>query len=642
MSYWRIRKPGLAGVLRAACLAAVAVSVPLLAWNGLTQQLNASLGDVVMRLGATAAGTATGQIVVLAVDDVSLAAYGPLPLRRSYLARALEELAEAQPRVLVVDLLLAGEQDLVEDKRVAAALSRIPRRVLASAIQQSAPEAPEELRQPGWILPFSLLVEGAALGHAHAEPDADGVVRSVLLRKTAAGHSQWALGLQATRLNLDAEAPLETEDALLLGAHRIPCVERQSYQLLVNYAGAERTVSHIPIREAIEGRLNRVTVAGKIVIVGVTAQGGGDRRITPLSSGIGMSGAEIHANVIRTILDDAYLVQLEPLSELIGCLIVCGLPVWVAWRYRGTKLIVLLAMLGLFLPVLSYLAFRFGLILPLGSFSVLFVVAAVLAVAGEYGVAAGQLRVASRRQKEYASRVQAIAHEIKTPLTAIQGSSEIIYQSALSEEKRARLAGLIHRESKRLTELVHTFLDVERMAAGALKLQAVSVPVAEMCEEAAERARLLAERKQIRIQCDAHALAMEADRELLGFAIYNLLSNAVKYSPPGTTVHLTADGDERTIRIAVSDEGYGIAAEEQPYIFERFYRAHARATPNEEGSGIGLALVKEIVAQHGGEIAVRSRPGKGSCFTLIIPSIAAAKPGGGAARWDASEARAAE
>lgn len=619
MSSLRIRRLGRSAVLWAAYVAAIAVCVPLLAWNGLTQQLNAALGDLILRLAAARQASPEQPLAILAVDDASLAAYGPLPLGRPVLAKALDLLAEARPRVLVVDILLAGERGAAEDALLAQALSRFPRRVLAGAIQQHLTAANAETQGDPWVLPLPLFQEGAVLGHAHAEPDSDGIVRSVLLRKRAGTRSQWALGLQAARLYLNAEAPLESGEALLLGAHRIPSTQAGNYQLFVNYIGPEKTIPHHSIQDLVEGRLDPRAFAGKIVIVGVTAQGGGDRLLTPFSLGTGMSGAEIHANLVRTILDDAYLRPPGMFLEFTGFLLVCGLPVWAARRLRGFRLALSLAALALGLPLATYWAFLQGVLLPLGSYSVLFVAASLFAVAGEYGVVATELLAARRRQREYASRVQAIAHEIKTPLTAIQGSSEIIFQSNLSEEKRARLAGLIHKESKRLTELVHTFLDVERLASGAMQLQLSPVPLAAVCEEAAERARLLAERKHIQIECSACVATAYADRELLGFAIYNLLTNAVKYSPPETTVRLTAAKTGNSVRIAVSDEGCGIAEPDQQRIFERFYRVSQGTESAVEGSGVGLALAKEILAQHGGEILVDSKPGQGSCFTLVLP-----------------------
>jgi two-component system sensor histidine kinase SenX3 len=245
--------------------------------------------------------------------------------------------------------------------------------------------------------------------------------------------------------------------------------------------------------------------------------------------------------------------------------------------------------------------------------------AATLSIAGEYASVTLALRGSEDKRREYAYRVQAIAHEIKNPLAAIQGSSEMISDDTLPAELRDQMAGLIHKESRRLNSLVGTFLDVERMAAGALEIQKQPVDLAGNCEAVLEQARLYAAKKKIAIVAELEPVHVQADADLLGFAVYNLLTNAVKYSPKNTTVTLrSGDGGDFAF-VTVSDEGHGIAPEEQQKIFERFYRLKRDEKSVTEGTGIGLALVKEIVTQHGGRVEVASSPGAGSSFTLSIP-----------------------
>jgi signal transduction histidine kinase len=250
------------------------------------------------------------------------------------------------------------------------------------------------------------------------------------------------------------------------------------------------------------------------------------------------------------------------------------------------------------------------------------VYAAAVAIGGaaEYAVLAGALRGEEEKRRASAFRMAAIAHELKTPLTAIQGSSEMISAGLLAEPERVEMAGLIHKESKRLASMIQTFLDVERMAAGTLALERRPVDLAALCEETLGRARLYAGRKRTEIRAQVTPGTIEADPDLLSFAIYNLLTNAVKYSPARSTVEMEARVEGGTATISVADRGYGIASEEHGRIFERFYRLERDRGGAESGSGIGLALVKEIVAQHGGRVTVESRPGAGSRFTLTLPA----------------------
>jgi len=136
-----------------------------------------------------------------------------------------------------------------------------------------------------------------------------------------------------------------------------------------------------------------------------------------------------------------------------------------------------------------------------------------------------------------------------------------------------------------------------------------------------ERARPLADRKEIGVSLIpvSTELTLSGDRELMEYACYNLLTNAVKYSPRNTEVTVSAEKDDQYLRIAVRDQGIGMDQKEVKQIFQKFYRTKKAEESGETGTGIGLSIVQQIVEQHGGRIDVASQPGKGSCFTLIMP-----------------------
>jgi signal transduction histidine kinase len=420
-------------------------------------------------------------------------------------------------------------------------------------------------------------------------------------------------------LALGVDRPLERRDSLDLGDIRIPARESENRLMLVNYAGPEGTFARIPFASILENQAGSASFRDKVVFLGVTAQGSGDRLFTPFSSRIGMSGVEIHANVARTILDRAFLIPIGAGTEFAGCAVILALCALAVRTLRGIRLILVLAVAGATLPAICAAALRSGYVLPLGSFGAVFLVSAGIAGVGEYATVTAAFRSSERKRREYAFRVQAIAHEIKTPLTAIQGSSELIAEELVPGPERAEMAGMIYKESKRLADIIHTFLDVERMAAGSLKIEKQSTALTGLCEEVLERARLYASRKAIEIQSEIAPAIVEADPDLLSFAIYNLLTNAVKYSPRNTSIRLDVTENEESVSIAVTDHGYGIAPDEQQRIFERFYRLKRDQKGSEEGTGIGLALVKEIVVQHGGRILVESKPAAGSRFTITLP-----------------------
>jgi signal transduction histidine kinase len=136
-----------------------------------------------------------------------------------------------------------------------------------------------------------------------------------------------------------------------------------------------------------------------------------------------------------------------------------------------------------------------------------------------------------------------------------------------------------------------------------------------------ERARPLAERKQIRVSVEplGPELELVGDRELMEYAVYNLITNAIKYSPQRTEVTVSGGRREERVRLSVRDQGIGMDQKEVRKIFQKFYRTKRAEESGEVGTGIGLSIVEQIVAQHGGTIEVESRPGEGSCFTLVLP-----------------------
>lgn len=601
-------------VIRSVYLLFLIAAFPVLAWNGMVQQFNASLTDVLLRVRGPVRSQAIGNIVLVAIDDTTAARYGSLPLRRSVLAQGISRLASFGPKVLAIDVLLAEAGRAEDDTALARTFAPLPALVLSAALR-SDPQASQS-----WILPLPEFADSHLIGHVHVEPDADGNVRSIPLEEAEGGKRYWALGLLAVCAATHADAPLESRDSLELGSIHIPARASSRRLVVINYAGPEGTFRRVPFSSLLDNTSQSEDFRGKIVFLGVTAQGSGDRLFTPVSSGIGMSGIEIHANVARTILDRDFLLPLSEPGEfaaltLIGTACVLGIS-----TLRGIRLYGALGLLGALIVVSCSVALRLGQVWPVGSLLVGYVISGGIAGLGEYALVASALRRSERKQREYAFRVQAIAHEIKTPLTAIQGSSEIISDQHVPDKQRTQIAGMIHKESKRLTQIIHTFLDVERMATGSLSLEKRPLDLAHLCQDVLERARLYAARKMITIGADVPNVTVAADSDLLSFAIYNLLTNAVKYSPKRTTVFLSAAKQGDAVCISVVDKGYGIARDEQRKIFERFYRIRSGQAANEEGTGIGLALVKEIVSQHGGRIQVDSREGAGSRFTIVLPS----------------------
>ncbi|MFC3574121.1 SpoIIE family protein phosphatase [Streptomyces yaanensis] len=212
-----------------------------------------------------------------------------------------------------------------------------------------------------------------------------------------------------------------------------------------------------------------------------------------------------------------------------------------------------------------------------------------------------------------------VSHELRTPLTLFLGP----VQDALAQEDRPRARKrleMAERNALRLLKLVNTLLDVTRAEAGSLEgdfepvdLSATTAELTGMFRSVFETAGL-----SLDVDCPPLPAPVCVDREMYEKVILNLLSNALKFTPSGgVRVATSAVGDRA--RLTVADTGVGVPEEELPRLFERFHQVHGTQSRSHEGSGIGLALVKDLVQQHGGTIEAGSRPGRGTTFTVEIP-----------------------
>jgi two-component system sensor histidine kinase SenX3 len=216
-----------------------------------------------------------------------------------------------------------------------------------------------------------------------------------------------------------------------------------------------------------------------------------------------------------------------------------------------------------------------------------------------------------------------ISHELKTPVGALSLLAEALADCD-DPEIVTRLSGKIVKEAERLTLAIEDLLELSRIELGG-EANWERLSTVRILEDAADRVRVLAERRHIRleIQKEAQPLFVVGDRRQLVSAIGNLVDNAVKYSEMDSTVRLGAclDGDRLTFSVA--DSGMGIASQHLDRIFERFYRVDRARSRDTGGVGLGLAIVRHVAANHGGEVKVTSQEGEGSTFMLSIPVVPA-------------------
>jgi PAS domain S-box-containing protein len=220
-----------------------------------------------------------------------------------------------------------------------------------------------------------------------------------------------------------------------------------------------------------------------------------------------------------------------------------------------------------------------------------------------------------------------VSHELRTPLTLLLGPLEDLLQSpALPSGERERLA-MMHRNGVRLLKLVNALLDFSRIEAGRAEASYEPVDLAAYTAELTAVFRSAVERAGLALVVDCPPLPAPVwvDREMWEKIVLNLLSNALKFTFEGRiAVRLAPDG--AGIRLDVADTGVGIAADDLPQLFQRFHRVRGARSRSHEGTGIGLAMVQELVRLHGGSIDVRSEPGSGTTFTVVVPAGAAHLP----------------
>jgi signal transduction histidine kinase/CHASE2 domain-containing sensor protein len=217
--------------------------------------------------------------------------------------------------------------------------------------------------------------------------------------------------------------------------------------------------------------------------------------------------------------------------------------------------------------------------------------------------------------------VSLVSHEIKTPMTSIQGFGEILFESLEGEMKD--FAGIIHRESERLIRFLNTFLDISRIEEGRQTIKFMPVALSDIVREIAREFKTIAEKNEITIFTEIPEAVNQVniDRDLTKQCLVNLVENAIKYSPRGKNVTLTVTEEIEYIRVDVADNGIGIREEDIGRVFEKFYRSASSGSENIKGSGLGLTFVKEAIEAQGGKVSVESSSGMGSKFSISFSKI---------------------
>jgi two-component system sensor histidine kinase GlrK len=244
----------------------------------------------------------------------------------------------------------------------------------------------------------------------------------------------------------------------------------------------------------------------------------------------------------------------------------------------------------------------------------------VAALTRAFNAMAARLRDLDRMKEEFFA---SISHDFRSPLAAIGWSAELLQGGAAGPltPKQVRLVQGIQQSSRRLLGLVNQILDLGRLRAGRLTLDRQPTSLAALVGACADEVRPLADRAGLRLDVAVpdDLPKVDVDPERIQQVFANLLGNAVKFTPAGGVVTVSGAATAPEVLVRVRDTGIGIPAPLLPRIFDRYEQAH----PGRGGTGLGLAVVKELVEAHGGRVAVESEEGRGTCFTVALP-----RPGG--------------
>jgi two-component system, OmpR family, sensor histidine kinase KdpD len=232
--------------------------------------------------------------------------------------------------------------------------------------------------------------------------------------------------------------------------------------------------------------------------------------------------------------------------------------------------------------------------------------------------AASRAEAARESEELKSTLLDAIAHEFKTPLTSIKAATSALLSTDAKPQEQRELVTIVDEEADRLGRLVTEVTQMARIEAGKIQLDKKLYSVADLVSAALQHVKPVTNGRKITVEAAESLPLVNVDAALIELAIRQLLDNAFKYSTPGSPLSVVARSSQSAVIIAVRDHGPGIPERDLARIFERFYRGPG-AERKAIGAGMGLAITREILRAHDGDVSVKSQPGEGSEFSLSLP-----------------------
>ncbi len=637
----------------------------LLGLVGAERRVDRALGDLLVRASAPApAAAASAASVIVDIDDASLLALreplGEWPYPRSVYAPMLDYLRQAGARLVVMDIVFAGPRE--GDARFAQALAGAPPVVLSAAglaspqraaVELAAASPAEEaalrrlggtpagLPWAGLVAPADALLDALAvpgsLGVISVALDDDGLLRELPLLHLVRGRSLPSLAL-AARLRADGIAAWRLEAGeLVAGRRRWPVDAQGRLRLRLPLDGG--ALPRLPWQRLMRAALGEVDdpelarlLAGRSVFVGSSAFFADDV-MTPQGR---LSGAALNAVVFQALGTEPPPLLRERGAAVAGLdallLALGALPLLL----RRQALAAGLAVVGIALACWG--AAVAGL-LPAPAPALYLLVLALLFMASErarLGRERERELARARELAEAASRAKTellaqVSHEMRTPMNAVLGFSDILARSPLGPQQ-AHYVDMLGVAGRQVFALINDLLDNARIESGRLELAPHPFNLVDLVDLQLE---LLRERAQgqglwLRLFLRSEAVGwVLGDAQRVAQIVTNLVGNAIKFTKTGgVTVELDRDAAGRAL-IAVQDTGIGIAPEQLERIFQPFAQAEASTAREFGGTGLGLAITRSLARLMGGDVSVRSSPGEGSRFevSLRLPAVAPPQAG---------------
>ena len=592
-------------------VAALVLAAGLLV-SHLADPLDAVMYDATVR---ATPHTSDPRILIVAIDEASVRDLGRWPWARAQHAALLDRLTAARPAAVGYDVLFVDPS--TDDAALAGALAREGRVALPLLIASPGDNgAPFRVTSP--------VVPSAAQGHVVVRTDADGVFRRVTPVEDVSGRKIEHLALATVRM---------------AGSHPDPAGN------LISFAGPPGTYPSVAFSAVLHGDVPVDLLRDRIVLVGATAAGLGDRFAVPTGGDRDlMAGVEVQANIVDSLLH-GNLREIAPLWASFACAAFALLALWIGFLFVGPRanLIAAVAIVAGILVVALTLLLGAGLWIRPASALVAIVIMFPLwgwrrlaAASGfldseiarldhESGSAEVDTFGGDRLQRQMAMldaatvRMQLLrrqrdetlaflSHDLRSPAAAILS----IVDPASKDAHDVRVTG----HARRMLRLADQFVQGARAEEAPLAIERIDlaealVEAADFCWEAAERVG-----GSVDVDADLDAVAVEADPALFSRALINLIDNALKYGEKGSAVLVRGwcAGDRAIVTVA--DRGPGLSDTQVAALFGRYERVGATRP---DGAGLGLALVETFAHRHDGTVTCVSRPGTGTLFQIDLP-----------------------